>query len=140
MQTLCKHSVLRSCLFSDHSSRLSQVLLKAVCVKSSSSHNRHLQQQEQGSGTLSHRPVTRRGHHNRDEPMWNFTGVVPLVCNQIWTSILAGYPETRLKILVDQNVPEVSLRPAGCFTGTVCKARADPLVSMGGLHSYELSR
>ncbi len=50
--------------------------------------------------------------------MWTLTGVVPLVCDQIWASILASYPETRLRILVDQNVPTVKLRPAGCWTST----------------------
>lgn len=98
--------------------RSSQVLLKAVCVKPSSNHGRHLQQQQRqlSNGSVPQRPPTRRGHYSRGPPMWTLTGVVPLVCDQIWASILAGYPETTLRILVDQNVPEVKLRPAGCWT------------------------
>ena len=49
--------------------------------------------------------------------MWKFTGVVPLVCDQIWASVLAGYPEPKLKILVNQNVPEVKVHVDSCLTG-----------------------
>ena len=32
--------------------------------------------------------------------------IVPLVCDQVWSMILTGYPHSRLKVLVEQNRPE----------------------------------
>ena len=36
--------------------------------------------------------------------------VVPLVCDQVWALILASYPHSQLKVLVEQNRPTAALR------------------------------
>jgi hypothetical protein len=49
--------------------------------------------------------------------------VVPLVCDQVWALILAGYPYSQLKILVEQNRPTAVLRKktsALCIMGKSC--------------------
>lgn len=35
--------------------------------------------------------------------------VVPLVCDQVWALILANYPHSQLKVLVEQNRPTAAL-------------------------------
>lgn len=46
--------------------------------------------------------------------------VVPLVCDQVWALILASYPYSQLKVLVEQNRPTAALRKkssALCIAG-----------------------
>lgn len=45
---------------------------------------------------------------------WRLSGVVPLVCQQIWSSILLGYPEAQLTILVNQHLPLVRAHTTSC--------------------------
>lgn len=37
-------------------------------------------------------------------------GIVPLVCDQVWSLILTSYRHSRLKILVEQNRPLVLIQ------------------------------
>ena len=46
--------------------------------------------------------------------------VVPLVCDQVWTLILNSYPNSQLKVLVEQNRPTAALKkksPSSCIMG-----------------------
>ena len=52
--------------------------------------------------------------------------VVPLVCDQVWALILASYPYSQLKVLVEQNRPTAVLRKkssALCIMGKELRRR-----------------
>ena len=42
-------------------------------------------------------------------------GIVPLVCDQVWSLIFTSYPHPRLKILVEQNRPSAFLQKSSSF-------------------------
>ncbi len=83
-----------------------ELLLKAVCVKARG-RNRHLQ-----DTSLSPTATSKRA---RTPSKWGLSGVVPLVCQQVWSNILLGYPEARLTILVNQHVPLVRVHTTSCM-------------------------
>ena len=43
-------------------------------------------------------------------------GIVPLVCDQVWSLILLRYPYSPLKVLVEQNRPKAVMHRSSLFS------------------------